>query len=337
MQKLEQAAAENAQRFALDDWLFEAIARRVTQGKLMRGGLLIGIYQAFGGLERKAAVQAAAAIELYGTGLLMQDDVTDRSKTRRGLPTIHVEAQAWASSHTLANAKQFGENCSMYAADVLYFLAQELLDSLPIEPEKILAVTALCNRELWLLGLAQLEDLRVSLRPITDIAITEAHILKMYAGKTGRYSIAWSLQVGGVLAEAAPEMIAEVAGIGEEIGVLFQLRDDELGLFGDPAVTGKSVDDDIREGKKTLYWLQLRQHLPQTDPRWQIFGNPVATTTDVDQLRTVLRTSGGEVAVRDLILDRQAQLKQVLLAKEFPTAVETVLLELLAFVVERKK
>lgn len=335
--KLEQAKSENAHQFPLDDWLFESAAQRVTQGKMMRGGLLIGMFEAFGGVGRMVAVQAATAIELYGTGLLMQDDVTDRSKTRRGLPTVHVEAQQWAQTQALSDPEHFGFNCGIYVADVLYFLAHELLNSLPIEPQKIRAINSICVRQLWLLGLAQLEDLRVSLRPTNDTTVTQSHILKMYAGKTGRYSIAWPLQVGGVLADIQAETIEQLAQIGEQIGVLFQLRDDELGLFGDAAVTGKSVDDDIREGKKTLYWLHLREVLPATDPRWEIFGNSAATSAEVDQVRQFLRESGAEQTVRQLMLQQQAQLNEVILAKKFPTAVQQVLVELLSFVLERTK
>lgn len=331
------AKQTNHSRFPFDDWLLDEATRRVTRGKLMRGGLVIGVYEAYGGSDRRAAVQAAAAIELYGTGLLMQDDVSDRSATRRGLPTIHVAAEQLAKQHDLHDAQHFGENCGIYLADYLFFLAQKSLIQLPIDPKKILAIQSVCAEELMLLGLAQIEDISMSSRPIFDSTITQQEILNMYAGKTGRYSIAWPLKIGAILADAPDPQQKELVSIGEQIGVLFQLRDDELGLFGDPEHMGKSVDDDLREAKKTLYWQLLIASLPQNDPHWKGFGNPDATAQQVEELRTYISAAGIQEQVHEIVVTKQSELQKKLTAIHVPSAVQNVLSELLQFVVNRKK
>ncbi len=329
------AKTANNGRFIFDNWLLDEAARRATKGKMMRGGLVIGTYEAFGGTNRRAAVQAAAALELYGTGILMQDDVIDRSSTRRGLPTIHVAASQLAEKTALREASHFGTSCGICVGDILYFLAQDLLSTLEIEPSLALEICRISAEELWLLCLAQLEDARLSFSPMTDATITPEVIFAMLAGKTGRYSVAWPLRVGATLVGVSATDTEKIAALGERVGVLFQLRDDELGLFGDPASTGKSADDDIREGKKTLYWAHLVQQLKPDDKRWQTFGNPAATAAAVDELRSFIRTAGIEQSVHQYLLAEQAKVQQEIINSKFHAPVQALLQELTTFVVNR--
>ncbi len=337
LRALKDLRAENASRFPLDTWLIDEAVRRVNLGKLLRGSLALGVWSAYGGSDRRTAVQAAAAVELYGTGILMQDDVTDRSGTRRGLPTIHVIAQEKAQELQLDDSVHFGENCGTYLGDILYFTAHGLLANLELPVQKLQAINALCARELWMLGFAQLEDIRLSKLPPSDRTVTQDHILSMLAGKTGRYSVAWPLCTGALLADAPPSELEQLAKIGESIGVLYQLRDDELGVFGDPAVTGKSVDDDIREGKKTLYWLSLVAQLEPQDPLWRTFANPEATVQEIESVRQFLRSSGIEKARHNELIARQSELAQELKDVSLPPAVISLLEQLLTFVVDREK
>jgi geranylgeranyl diphosphate synthase type I len=267
----------------------------------------------------------------------MQDDVTDCSLSRRGLPTIHTIAREKAQLLDMHDPIQVGDNIAVYLADALYFLGQELLAQLEIDPVISLQLAAISARELAQLGLAQIEDLRCANLSSQTSELTQGTILQLYAGKTGRYSVSWPLQLGAVMAGSSADQLAALAKLGTEIGVLFQLRDDELGLFGNPDELGKSVDDDLRDGKKTLYWLALREQVDPADPLWQTFGSSTADTASIEKLRTHIRTAGIEQSVHDLITQKQTGLSTEIEASELTPPIKSLLTELLTFVVERKK
>jgi geranylgeranyl diphosphate synthase type I len=140
------------------------------------------------------------------------------------------------------------------AGDVAYFLAFELIAGADVTPGVRAALLALAARELTSVGVAQMQDVAWGGTPASA---EEADILRMYTYKTSRYSFSLPLRAGAMAAGADPALQARLDEIGETIGVLFQVRDDELGLFGDEKEIGKPVGSDVREGKKTVYWTRL--------------------------------------------------------------------------------
>ena len=132
----------------------------------------------------------------------------------------------------------------------------------------------------------------------------------MYRGKTARYSFSLPLATGALLA-GRPDLRDSLFEIGELAGLAFQVRDDELGLFGDQALTGKSVVSDIREGKKTLYRARLMARAEEGDRRRlaAIYGSPAAGEPEAAFVRERLESSGlrAEIAVWRDGLARRAQ------------------------------
>ena len=123
-------------------------------------------------------------------------------------------------------------------------------------------------------------------------------IVAMYTHKTGRYSFSLPLLAGAMIAEAPEKLRGTLAALGESIGVLFQIRDDELGLFGDERELGKPVGSDIREGKKTVLFSALMASASAEERRRLdgIFGNPRASRAEIDSIRTL--ASSPEVRTR---------------------------------------
>jgi geranylgeranyl diphosphate synthase type I len=129
----------------------------------------------------------------------------------------------------------------------------------------------------------------------------EEEVLRLYVYKSGRYTFSLPLALGGVLGQADARTLGRLERLGECLGILFQIRDDELGLFGDPRELGKPVGSDVREGKKTLFYSYLRhrasaEELVRLD---SIFGNPQAGEAELEQVRQILERLGVRRSVQE--------------------------------------
>lgn len=329
------------QRFAWDEDLLNMTIPFVTAGKLFRGTLILGMYRAIApqrAAENMAsAVLVATSIELYGSAVLIHDDIMDRDVRRRGMPTIHTQIAEKAQHSGYPDAAHLGESIAICLADALLFLAGEQIMNSSWSPTTQLQALRISHRELQLLALAQAEDARMAAAPIGEI--TEEQILAMYAGKTGRYSVRWSLEMAAVLAELEPAATKALTTIGEGIGVLYQLRDDYLGLYGDTAVTGKSTSGDIREGKKTLYNLYLRR-LPTSPEQQQAvatLGKLDASEAEIEQVKVLITKLGVVAAVQETIAARAAVVETAITEAPLPEAARQLLATVLNFVITREK
>ena len=256
--------------------LGERLLRFALQGKMLRGGLVslgagLAHDPAREAVDPEMETRAGAAMELLQSGLLVHDDIMDRDTVRRGQPTIFYQYAADAERGGARDAYHLGEALGICAGDVAYFLAFEVLAGLPAAVAA--GISGLCARELALVGVAQMQDVSWGAAAVEAGA---EDILRLYTYKTGRYTFSLPLLAGALLAGGGPELLARLERVGECLGVLFQIRDDELGLFGDEQELGKPVGSDIREGKKTLFYATLlRRAEAETRSRLAgIFGNP---------------------------------------------------------------
>jgi geranylgeranyl diphosphate synthase, type I len=270
------------------------------QGKMIRGCLVTTGCSLGASRDRGApasCIAAGAAMELFQAGLLIHDDVMDRDLTRRGRPTIFSQYAADAEAKGLRDPYHLGESLGTCVGDIAYFLAFELLARLDGEAEVRSRLIGLCAQELTLVGAAQMQD--VAWGPSAAPAGRE-EILRLYAYKTGRYTFSLPLMAGGILAGAAPGILARFSEIGEHLGVLFQIRDDELNLFGDERETGKPVGSDIREGKKTLLAALLGDMAgPAESGRLSgILGSGTLAPDDLAYVRRLAEASGARKAAR---------------------------------------
>jgi geranylgeranyl diphosphate synthase type I len=115
--------------------------------------------------------------------------------------------------------------------------------------------------------------------------------------------------IGAILARAPEGTVETLEGLGEEIGVLFQIKDDEIGLYGDQSTTGKPVGSDVREGKKTIYYTELVRRVDENDRRklGSVFGNADASDVEIGWVKSLIESSGAKHRV-DEIVDEYAKL-----------------------------
>jgi len=241
-------AAESRRWEAVDPRLapaVEAIARLAASGgKRLRA---LFAYWAFAGAggdpDSPVIVDAGAALELIHLAALIHDDVMDGSALRRGSPTLQVNfAGVHRRREWPGDPEQFGVASAIVLGDLALFHADCLLACMPAAAHHVVAALKLE------MAMGQYLDLRATAAGGADAETA----LKVALYKTARYSVERPLHLGASLAGRLPELAPELSAYGIPLGIAFQLADDLLGAFGDPAETGKPVGDDERQGKPTL-------------------------------------------------------------------------------------
>lgn len=254
--------------------------------------------------EAEAVLVACAALELVQACALIHDDIIDSSRTRRGFPTVHVDyEQRHRDSKWIGDAVHYGESISILIGDLALAWADDMTRGAGLTAEastRFAPVWSAMRTEV--LG-GQMLDIHGEAGG--DESVEAALRINRY--KTAAYTIERPLHLGAALAGAAPELIAAYREFGTDIGIAFQLRDDLLGVFGDPAVTGKPSGDDLREGKRTVLIAEALRRADDTDPAAaalirENLGTDV-TPELVARLRTILTDLGAVDAVEQRITE----------------------------------
>jgi len=296
-------AHESARWRALDPGLeapFAALRTLVAAGgKRLRPAFCHwGFVAAGGDPDDPRVVDVGAAFEMLHAFALVHDDVMDGSATRRGERTAHLtfadahRAAGWRGEH-----RRFGEGAAVLVGDLAHVYADVLLGDVPGE------VAAVWNELRLELDVGQYLDLVGTARADRDRAT--AHRIAVY--KSGRYTIERPLHVGAALAGRS-DLAAALSTYGGPLGEAFQLRDDVLGVFGDPAVTRKPVGEDLREGKPTpLLAVAVERVRAAGDAAASALLERVGTAdlgdADVAALRSLLVDTGARAEI-DACIDR---------------------------------
>ncbi|OBI68855.1 bifunctional (2E,6E)-farnesyl/geranyl diphosphate synthase [Mycobacterium sp. E796] len=243
-----------------------------------------------------------SALELLHACALVHDDVIDASSTRRGKPTVHVRFAAlhrdrgWRGS-----PEQFGMSAAILLGDLALAWADDIVFGATLPPEargRVQRVWADIRTEV--LG-GQYLDIVAENSGAESIASA----MNVDTFKTACYTVARPLQLGVAAAADRPEVQAAFKEFGTDIGVAFQLRDDVLGVFGDPAVTGKPSGDDLRSGKRTVLLAEAVELADKSDPLAanRLRGSIGAQLTDaqVAELRDVIESVGALAAAEQRI------------------------------------
>lgn len=333
---LEQEREELVTHYWTKD-VFDRLIPVALSGKMWRGMLVMLSYQhIFGGENWRQLLPAAAAVEILCTAVLIQDDIIDRDELRRGQPSMHAQYVELAKSLYPADHQHHGESYGICVADVGIFLSQRVLSRAAQDLETMRAVQEFYAREFVILALSEMLDVHQTISPEP---VTLEQTLEMYRYKTSRYTFATPLVMGGLYAKADQEQIKAVENIGELIGLIFQIKDDELGLFGTEAQTGKPIISDVREGKRTPYYLAVReladakgQELLDT---W--YGNAQITTQELEQIRSLVRDSGAQQQVDTLVNDLAAKVDALIKSSSISQTARQTLEAILQMNMQRSK
>lgn len=300
-------------------------------GKRMRAQLCAVGWQAAGGApDAPAIIHAGCALELFQAAALVHDDVIDDAGTRRGRPASHVR---FAALHPAGGdaAAAFGTHAAILLGDLLLVLAhREWRRASTGAPDA-------AADEIWDLmtaevAIGQYLDVHASILPIEHGDRALARALHVVRHKSARYSVEHPLVLGAALGGADPEMRAALARVGLPLGEAFQLRDDDLGIFGDPARTGKPAGDDLLEGKRTpliLYGLQMCEPGDAALIRNSLGTRPLEDAV-VQRIRAALVGSGAVERHERLIATKHDEALRAIAAPAVPAHVAGILRDLAA-------
>ncbi|GAA1987416.1 polyprenyl synthetase family protein [Isoptericola halotolerans] len=294
----------------------DQVSSLLEGGKRLRAAFCYWSFRAHGGAShgaaRDAVVRVGAALELFQAAALLHDDVMDASDTRRGRPTAHrvFEARHVAQRWT-GEAERFGTAAAILLGDLCLVAchreAASALDALDAPVSR--AARDLFDAMTSEVVVGQYLDMLVQAEPWgEDPAADEERARLVLRAKSARYSVERPLMLGAVLAGATSDRVDAIGAAGLPLGEAFQLRDDLLGVFGDPAVTGKPAGDDLREGKRTVLIARTLAH-GDDDARRLVtkhLGDPRLTDDDVATLRAAIVASGAVAGVETLIDDLAA-------------------------------
>lgn len=225
-------------------------------GKRLRPAVLLFCCGAVGGDER-AAVPAAAALELFHTWTLMHDDIIDHDELRRGGPTGHVLGASLAARDWPVDGLQaadYGTSMSILAGDVQHGLCvASFLSCRAASPEVVLKLARDLELEV-VCGLVEGEvlDVQMGRRPAAEVTLDE--VLRMVRLKTAllyEFAARAGAMLGLNTTDPETPQVRALSTFCRDCGIAFQLQDDILGVVGDAAKLGKPVGSDVREGKRT--------------------------------------------------------------------------------------
>ncbi|MET4061343.1 geranylgeranyl diphosphate synthase type I [Arthrobacter sp. UYP6] len=235
--------------------LLDAVSSLAQGGKRLRALLNYWGWRGAGGAELgTAAVRSGVALELFQSAALIHDDIIDRSDTRRGGPSVH---RRFSTAHSDAawhlDGTHFGSSAAILAGDLCLSLSEEMFAAVGAQAAHGTPARRIFNRMRTEVMAGQYLDILEEVVGPThqpERAVVRARNILRY--KSAKYTTQHPLTLGGALAGATDELLDWYSRFALPLGEAFQLRDDVLGVFGDPAQTGKPAGDDLREGKRTV-------------------------------------------------------------------------------------
>lgn len=297
--------------------LWDSLRSATEGGRRFRPYLLMSTHDALGGHQAAAAAEVGAALELLHTAFVIHDDLIDGDVVRRGRPNVNgMFAQKALSLHQNSeDADHYGRTAAILAGDLALTTAVRAVALCGAPAPVVRQLLDLFDAGLHISAAGELADVRLSLQH-GQASLGES--LLMEAQKTGAYSFSLPLQAGALLAGADEHTVERLGQAGLLIGIAYQLKDDLIGVFGDPALSGKSATGDLRTNKQTPLIVHAR-----STPLWPDLSCYMGRELDGDELqraRDLLMASGSRSFVEHLfgehVRDARSLLDEVGLATD---------------------
>ncbi|MCA1781659.1 MAG: polyprenyl synthetase family protein [Dermatophilaceae bacterium] len=305
--------------------LLDVCSDLLAGGKRLRASFLAWGYATVAGIPAEDVpddiIGMATAMEFFQAGALLHDDVMDGSDTRRGAPAAHV---ALASRHARRGwegpPERFGLAGAVLAGNLCLTAADDLVARADL-PDLGAARDLFSVMRTQLMA-GQFLDVVESVRPWALLSTEErlARADRVIRFKSAKYSVEHPLLIGALAAHASQEQVAALSRYGLDVGRAFQLRDDLLGVFGDPTVTGKPAGDDLREGKRTVLIAATLDRLGTPDAERLLTGLGRDDADVVADLQGLIAGSGSvdwvEARITALLADALSALADARLTRQ---------------------
>ncbi len=259
-------------------------------------------------------LDAAGSFDLLHVSALAHDDVMDSSDVRRGQPAAHRRFEALhAAAGWLGDGPAFGRAGAILLGDLLIMWSAQLLGEAGLPPDALARALPLVDRMRTEVTCGQYLDMVVQAQPLPrwlpdvdgrpDLTGALADADRVTEHKSARYTVIRPLQAGAAIGGASPALLEALRAYGSPLGRAFQYRDDLLGVFGDPEVTGKPAGDDLREGKRTVLVAQAYARTDDAGRRLlvDLLGDPALGADGVARLQEIITASGATAQVEATI------------------------------------
>ena len=269
-------------------------------GKRLRPAFAYWGWRGAGGADNDEIVAAASSLELLHACALVHDDVMDGSDTRRGKPSVHRRFSALHRGERWHGAPEaFGVSAAVLLGDMCLVWADSMLWRSGLDSSALLRAQPVYDTMRIELMAGQYLD-------VLEQAVGSASVersLRVARYKSAKYTIERPLHLGATLAGAPERTLEAFTAYGVPLGEAFQLRDDVLGVFGDPSETGKPAGDDLREGKRTVLVAETLAHATtaQAAVVSRLLGDPRLDAAGVATLREIFVDTGALDATERLI------------------------------------
>lgn len=288
------------------DDTFHKINSFSSQGKMIRGSLFLRTYELLGG--KKDFISVAAALEITQSGILAHDDVMDKDDFRRGLKTIHKQYE----EHI--NNTHFGYSMAICFGDIAFF------ESFKHIPKKAIKIY---SEEMINCAYGQMQDIHYT---YSDKEITKKQILEVYRLKTARYTFSLPMMLAAKLAN---QNVKTYEKLGEHLGIIFQIIDDDIGIFGTKEEIGKTPGSDIKENKKTIHRLLLLKKYPNLK---KYYGYEVSEK-ELELIRN--KTLEIKKEIDEIITHHQTKIDEII--KKIPSPTKEFIQNLSKYNLSRRK
>lgn len=265
--------------------------RQFMGGKNIRGSLVKLGYECFNGEDERAILEASLMVEICHAFLLMHDDIMDQDALRRGRPTIHVQYERLhKQKHKKGNSGHYGTCMAIDLGDIGLILSNLILADSKFTPE--IKEKVLRRFQQVLLETAFGQAIDVSYENLETV--TEEDVMRVHHYKTANYTITGPLQYGALFAGASEKEVEKIEKYGLPLGIAFQLRDDELGLFSNEEKLGKPTGSDIRENKNTLLHIKAMELANFQDKKFlqHAYGNQNLTKAEIKKVQEITIKTG---------------------------------------------
>lgn len=295
----------------------------VGSGKCLRSTFMF-LGWLCGSEPSNAALRAAASLELLHTFALLQDDVMDGSPLRRGRASAHVQFACWHRDRGLSGSpERFGESAAVLLGDLCLVWAEQMLRGSGVDTVALNRAWPRYDSMRTELAVGQFADL---VNDVGGLPTLDA-VLEVARRKSGNYTVRRPLEIGAAMAGCGERVLAQLGAYGDAVGEAFQLRDDLLGIFGTPTVTGKPVGADLTEHKATSV-VVAAHHMADRALRRQLTELMSAAeldAADVDRWRELIAATGAVQRIEEMIADRLTAASEWIDAGRLDSAVRTAL------------
>lgn len=315
------------------DGVGDVLVEFVSGGKCLRSTFMY-LGWLCGAEPSDTALCAAASLELLHAFALLQDDVMDDSDSRRGRPAAHIQLARLHREHGLSgSSRRFGESAAVLIGDLCLIWAEQMLRESGVEERRLQQAWPRYDAMRIELALGQFADLTAN---IGDLPPLEA-VLEVARRKSGNYTVRRPLEIGAAMAGCRDRTLSQLGRYGAAIGEAFQLRDDVLGIFGSPAVTGKPSGGDLLERKATSVIVTAYQMADATTRRelTDLMNGDDFSDAALYRCRTLIVSTGAVQWIEDMIRDRVAFARKALNGTAIDESVRTSLAKMAAICTER--